>query len=42
MNAHTVTVGMEEPSVQEGVVKALNQAGYTAGEPRPAAEGAAP
>lgn len=38
MNAHTVTVKMEEPTVKDAVVQALNQAGYTTGEPKAAAE----
>lgn len=42
MNAHTVTVKLEDPSVQEAVVKALNQAGYTTGDPKPATEEQAP
>lgn len=42
MNRHTVTVKMNEPAVKEAVVKALNAAGYTTGEPAPAPEGKSP
>jgi copper chaperone CopZ len=36
MNAHSVTVEMEDPSVSAAVVKALADAGYTSGEPKAA------
>ena len=35
MTSHTVTVKVDDPKRLDAIIKALNEAGYTVGTPKP-------
>ena len=39
MTSHTVTVKVDDPKRLDAIIKALNEAGYTVGTPKPVEPG---